>query len=114
MELTNDIVSYTRYGKRDYYDFPLISLCWICHNMVYIFIFTFSKQSFDKPLDFATVHSLMVDTDMIDSCQSKKEGKDQESIQSSTKPDPGYQWESDNFTIRHHKREPRGQPFPSR
>ena len=36
--------------------------------------------------------------------QSKKEGKDQDSIQSSTTPDPGYQWESDNFTIRHHKR----------
>ena len=45
--------------------------------------------------------------------QSKKEGKDQESIQSSTTPDPGYQWESNNFTIRHHKREPRGQLFPS-
>ena len=45
---------------------------------------------------------------------SKKEGKDQESIQSNTTPDPGYQWESDNVTIRHHKREPRGQPFPSR
>ena len=27
--------------------------------------------------------------------KSKKEGKDQESIQSSTTPDPGYQWESD-------------------
>ena len=35
--------------------------------------------------------------------QSKKEGKDQESIQSSTSPDPGYQWESENVTIRHHK-----------
>ena len=45
--------------------------------------------------------------------QSKREGKDQESIQSSTTPDPGYQWVSDNFTIRHHKRERRGQPFPS-
>ena len=32
---------------------------------------------------------------------SKKAGEDQESIQSSTTPDPGYQWESDNFTIRH-------------
>ena len=31
--------------------------------------------------------------------QSKKEGKDQESIQSSTTPHPGYQWESDNVTI---------------
>ena len=46
--------------------------------------------------------------------EGKKEGKDQESIQSSTTPDPGYQWESDNFTIRHHKREPIGQPFPRR
>ena len=46
--------------------------------------------------------------------QIKKEGKDQESIQSSTSSDPGYQWESDNVTIRHHKREPRGQPFPIR
>ena len=34
---------------------------------------------------------------------STKEGKDQESIQSSTTPDPGYHWESDNFTIRHKK-----------
>ena len=46
-------------------------------------------------------------------CQSKKEGKDQESIQSSTTPDQWYQWESDNVTIRHHKRKPRGQPFLS-
>ena len=43
---------------------------------------------------------------------SKKEGKDQESIQSSTKPDPGYQWESDNFTIRHRKRKSKGQLYP--
>ena len=47
-------------------------------------------------------------------CKSKKEDKDQELIQSSTKHETGYQWESDNFKIRHHKREPRGQPFPSR
>ena len=33
--------------------------------------------------------------------QSKKEGKDQESIPSSTTPDQRYQWESDNFTIEH-------------
>ena len=32
------------------------------------------------------------------SCESKKRGKDQESIQSSTTPDPGFQWERDNFT----------------
>ena len=46
--------------------------------------------------------------------ESKKEGEGQESIQSSITPDPGYQWESDNVTIRHYKREPRGKPFPSR
>ena len=45
---------------------------------------------------------------------SKKGCKDQESIQSSTTPDPGYQWESDKLTVPHHKREPRGQPFPSK
>ena len=44
----------------------------------------------------------------------KKKGKDQESIQSSTTPDPGYQWESHNFSIRHHKLDTRGQPFLSR
>ena len=32
--------------------------------------------------------------------ESKKEGKDQESIQSSTAPDPGYQWEIDDVTPR--------------
>ena len=31
----------------------------------------------------------------------------------STTPDSGHQWESDNVIIRHHKREPRGQPLPS-
>ena len=41
--------------------------------------------------------------------QSKKDGKDQESIQSSTTPDPGYPWESNKLTVRHHKRELRGQ-----
>ena len=45
---------------------------------------------------------------------SKKEGKDQELIQSSTTPDTGYQWESNKLTNRSHKQEPRGQPFPSR
>ena len=46
--------------------------------------------------------------------KSKKEGKDQESIQSSTTPDTGYQWESDELTIRHHKRERQEvSPFPA-
>ena len=55
-------------------------------------------------------HSLFI----LKQYQIKKEDKDQESIQSSTTPDPGYQWERDNVTIRHHKPQPRGQPFPSR
>ena len=46
--------------------------------------------------------------------KSKEQDKDQESILPITTPDPGYQWESNKLTIRHHKREPRGQPFPSR
>ena len=41
--------------------------------------------------------------------QSKKDDKDQESIQSNTTPDPGYKWEINKRTVRHHKREPRGQ-----
>ena len=40
--------------------------------------------------------------------------KDQESIKSSTTPDKGYQSESDKLTVIHHKREARGQSFPSR
>ena len=39
--------------------------------------------------------------------------KDQESIQSRTTPDPGYQWESDKLKVRHHKQEPRASPFPA-
>ena len=45
--------------------------------------------------------------------QSKKECKDQESIQSSTTADLGYQWESDNFTIRHHNESQEVSPFPA-
>ena len=41
--------------------------------------------------------------------QGKKGGKDQESIQSSTTPDPGYQWESNKLAVRHHRRELRNQ-----
>ena len=41
--------------------------------------------------------------------QSKKDGKNQESIPSSTTPDPGYKWESNKLTARHHKRELRNQ-----
>ena len=45
---------------------------------------------------------------------SKKEGKDQESIQSSTTPDPGHHMgKSQIHNKTSHTREPRGQPFPS-
>ena len=47
--------------------------------------------------------------------QSKKEGKDQESIQSSTTPDPGHhigEWQKHKKTS--HTWEPRGQPFFNR
>ena len=37
---------------------------------------------------------------ILSKIKSKYEGKDQESIQSSTTPGPGYQWESDNFIIK--------------
>ena len=50
-----------------------------------------------KPISQCANLTLSSDVD-----QSKKEGKYQESIQSSTTLDPGYQWESDNVTIRHH------------
>ena len=36
--------------------------------------------------------------------ESKKEGKDQESIQSSTTPDPEYKWESDNVATQYKKK----------
>ena len=49
-----------------------------------------------------------------DQSHSKQVCKDQESIQSSTTPNLGYQWESNKLTVKHHKREPRGQPFPGR
>ena len=44
-------------------------------------------------LSFQTVLRILV----VNQC--KKEGKDQESIQSSTIPDPGYQWESENDPV---------------
>ena len=43
--------------------------------------------------------------------KSKKEGKDQELIQSSSTPDPGYQWKSYKLTIRHHNESYEVSPF---
>ena len=48
---------------------------------------------------YSSSHIVFVVTKLRLCCESKKEGKDQESIQSSTTPDQGYQWESDKVTI---------------
>ena len=45
--------------------------------------------------------------------QSKRGCKDQESIQSSTKPDPGYQWESDKHTVDTTNESQEVSPFPA-
>ena len=45
--------------------------------------------------------------------QSKKGCKDQESIQSSTTPDPGYQWESDKLTVDTTNKSQEVSPFPA-
>ena len=42
----------------------------------------------------------------------KKDSKDQDSIQTSTTPFPGYQMGKQQNHNKHHKQEPRGQPFP--
>ena len=34
-------------------------------------------------------------------------------MQAGTTPDPGYQWESNKLTVRHHKREPTSPHFKS-
>ena len=45
--------------------------------------------------------------------QSKQGCKDQESIQSSTTPDPGYQWESDKLTVDTTNESQEVSPFPA-
>ena len=67
-------------------------------------LWTVSKKYMDIKEQFS--HILEV--------RKKTKVKNQKSIRSSTTPDPGYQYESVNVTIRHHRREPRGPPFPSR
>ena len=52
------------------------------------FVFLFNCTPAGGASDYMTVPS-----------KSKKVGKVQESIQSSTKPDPGYQWESDTSRL---------------
>ena len=58
---------------------------------------------FWKIVKFIGPYKVTVDVQNCDFTLFNKVRKDQESIQSSSTPDPGYQWESGNFTIRHHK-----------
>ena len=80
--------------------------------VIFVITFFFSKRRHD--LELPNIECISVEISIKqNTIHSKKDGKDKESIQSSTTPDPRYQSESDNVTIRHHKREPRCQPFPS-
>ena len=59
------------------------------HSMEFIFV----------NLSDLLEHLVMLQTSTFaNNFKSKYECKDQESIQSSTTPDQGYQWESDKFT----------------
>ena len=61
-------------------------------------------------IDLEIIWTRPRDNGSYSACANSVISKDQESIQSSTTPDP----ESDKITIRHHNQEPIGQPFPSR
>ena len=50
---------------------------------------------------------------VIDFKQRKQGCKDQESTQSSTTPDPGYQWESDKLTVDTTNENQEVSPFPA-
>ena len=53
------------------------------------------------------------DAQIILSVRCKKGCKDQDSIQSSTTPDPGYQWESDKLTVDTTNESQEVSPFPA-
>ena len=57
-------------------------------------VFGVSDKPRLKPVSLATETSKKIRKNACS--KSKKEGKDQKSIQSSTTPEPGYQLESDN------------------
>ena len=60
------------------------------------------------------VKTCLQDTVEFNASVNQSKGcKYQESTQSSTTPNPGFQWESDKLTVRHHKREPRVSLFPA-
>ena len=68
----------------------------------------------DKRYEKEKVHADVLSKSIIQAVdEHKKEGIDQESIQSSTTPDPGYQWESDNVTIDITNESKEVSPFPA-
>ena len=84
---------------------PYYCLSLTLHNFIFV-LFHFGQLRL-----WANLRRIIM---MLGYTESKKNGRNMESIQLSTTPDPGHQWESDNFTIRQQKWEPRGHPFPSR
>ena len=71
----------------------------------------------DSDMDSENVSSLIrlsvSDGQKTHSSKSKQGCKDQESIQSSTTPDPGYQWESDKLTVDTTNENQEISPFPA-
>ena len=59
------------------------------------------------------IHSREIAQEWSKEEQSKSGCKDQESIQSSTTPDPGYQWESDKLTEDTTNESQEVSPFPA-
>ena len=60
-----------------------------------------------------TKPSLLICTQNMGVYKSKEGCKYQESIQSSTTPDPGYQWESDKLTVDTTNDSQEVSPFPA-
>ena len=77
-------------------------------------IYLFSRNEFNKFNNTRSRSRFFLLYDIKITLKVRKKAKiDQESMQLSTTPGPGYQWESVKVTIIHHKREPRGQPIKS-
>ena len=62
---------------------------------------------------YLTVHNVILNSKTAQPPKSKKGCKDQESIQSSTTPDPGHQRESNKPRVRHHNESLEVSPFPA-
>ena len=79
----------------------------LCYEILLNMTYVAYKNAFFREMQFWSHCYTVV------SYQSKQGCKDQESIQSSTTPDPGYQWESDKLTedTTHESKE--ASPFPA-